>query len=402
MNDQPGRKLSVNNVAITVLATLVIAIIAYGATTRAGHPVAVAPRDASPKPSTPARSSPHVEPSPTPPIGPPRPSIWGFDLAGSSSTGWLLLSNCSQPMAGQCQYLVAATADGGQTWSAPVQVGPSYDPGDGGAPRTVRFINALDGFVYGSGGAFATHDGGKSWSALDLHATFFSAMAGRGQTVWAATYPCPKGTLCPYDVRSSHDGGRSWSAPRQLPVGFFPSDLIPVGTSSALISGPSSGDLEMTSDGGNTWRAIKGQCSEGYFRAPVASSDGQEIWELCLGVPGDASAVKVLFVSEDGGKSWSQKASSQGQLPSLGTQVSLISTRPHKLLVSTDQTPLLLTGDAGASWSQVGTSPAGGTLRLAFANASDGWAMDAAQTAIWRTTDGGESWTRLPAYNPAP
>jgi len=306
MNGPPARKLSGIGVAITVLATLVIAAIAYGATTRAVHRVAVALPTASPTPGMPAVSSPSpIEPSPAPP---PRLSIWGFDLA-NAATGWLLLSNCTQPRTGECQFMVAAAGDGGQTWSAPVQVGPSYDPTDGGAPRTVRFINAVDGFVYGSGGAFATHDGGKTWSALDLPATFFDAISGRGQTVWAATYPCPKGTVCAYEVRLSHDGGRSWSAPRRLPGGFFPSDLIPLGTSSALLSGPSSGDLEMTSDGGNTWRAIKGQCSEGYFRAPIASSDGQEIWELCLGIPGNASAVKVLFVSEDGGKSWSRKAS---------------------------------------------------------------------------------------------
>jgi len=61
-----------------------------------------------------------------------------------------------------------------------------------------------------------------------------------------------------------------------------------------------------------------------------------------------------------------------------------------------------MTRDVAASWIQVGKSPTGGTLRLTFANGNDGWAMDVAQTTIWSTTDGGESWTPLPSYNPAP
>lgn len=192
MNEQPARNLSGTNVAIMVLATLVIAIIAYGAASRAVHPVAVSLPSASPAPSMPSAGPPTPVGQPPTPIGPPRLFIWGFDLF-DARTGWLLLSNCTQPTTGQCQYLVAATRDGGQTWSAPVQVGPSYDPADGGVPRTVRFVNDVDGFVYGASGVFATHDGGKTWSALDLHATFFLAISGRGHTVWAATYPCPKG-----------------------------------------------------------------------------------------------------------------------------------------------------------------------------------------------------------------
>jgi photosystem II stability/assembly factor-like uncharacterized protein len=390
----PASKLFGVNVATTVLATLVISIVGYGGATRALHTAAVASPAATPPP--PAASPSPVE-SP-----PPRLFVRGFDLV-DARTGWILLSNCVRPMTGECNYAVTGTSDGGQTWSPLVQVGPASDPADE-TPRTIRFVDAVDGFVYGGGGAFATHDGGKTWSTLDLHATFFMAISGRGQNVWAATYPCAKGTTCAYEVRSSHDAGRSWSVPGPLPIGFSPSEVIPFGTSGALISGPSSGDLEKTSDGGKTWRPIKGRCSDNPFRAFLASSDGQEIWELCMGYPAGASADKVLFVSEDGGASWSQKAGSQdsGRLPALGTQVSLISTRPGMLLVATEQTPLLLTRDAAASWTQVVTSPTGGTLWPRFANANDGWAMDAPQKAIWSTGDGGATWTLLPGYTPTP
>ena len=398
MSRPPADRLFGVNVALTVLATLVIAIVGYGGAAGAQHPVAVASPAATPEPPVAAAPYP-VEP--TPPSSPPRLSVRGFDLV-DARTGWILLSNCVQPMTGMCQYFVAATADGGQMLSTLVQVGPPVDPGDG-TPRMVRFMNATDGFVYSGTGAFATHDGGKTWNTLNVQATFFEAITGRGQTAWAVTYPCVKGApLCAFEVRVSHDGGRSWSVPRPLPIGYSPSEIIRFGTSGGLVSGPSSGDLEITSDGGVTWRQIKGQCLAS-FRAFVASPDGKEIWELCMSYPAGASADKVLFVSEDGGKSWSQKASSLdfGKLPALGTQVSLISTRPGMLLLATEQTPLFLTRDAAASWIQVATSPPGG-ISPRFANANDGWAMDTRQQAIWSTGDGGTSWTLLPAYTPTP
>lgn len=400
MNEPATRKLSGVNVAITVLATLVIAMIAYSATTHAVHPDAVALPTELPAPWM-IPTSPPVEPPPTPPTAAPRLFIWGFDLI-NARTGWILLTNCTQPMTGRCQYMVAGTADGGQTWSALVQVGPSYDPADGGAPRTIRFINAADGFVYGAGGAFVSHDGGRTWRPLDLPANFVNAISGHGQTVWVTTYPCPKGILCGYEVRSSRDGGWTWSAPRRLPVGFSPSDVVSFGPSDALIWGPPSGELVMTTDGGITWRPIKGSCSDTTFRALVTSSDGHEIWELCLGIPGNASASKVLSLSEDGGKTWSQKASSHSpnSLPSLGTEVSLVSPRPYMVLLGTDQTPLFLTRNAAASWIQVLTSPIGGSLSIRFAGASDGWAIGAGQTTIWSTRDGGENWTPLRVDHP--
>src|SRR5260370_13521662 len=86
------------------------------------------------------------------------------DLVGGL-TGWVLLSNCIQPMTGQCHYSVARTADGGATWSKPVQVGPGFDPADGDAPRHVQFINPQDGFVYGRLVAYVTHDARQTWSS---------------------------------------------------------------------------------------------------------------------------------------------------------------------------------------------------------------------------------------------
>jgi photosystem II stability/assembly factor-like uncharacterized protein len=329
---------------------------------------------------------------------------WDIDLL-DSATAWALLTNCNGEMIDPCNYFVAATSDGGGTWSKPVAIAPSFDPHNGDAPRTIRFINPADGFVYGGGGAFVTHDGGKTWAKLDLRATFFSVISGRGRNVWAFTYPCAKGTLCSYWANSSNDGGRSWSSPQALPVGFSPYDATFFGSAGLLVSGGSpAGRIEITSDGGKTWRSINSQCKDPFsFGARVAASDRNELWELCMGMPkvpavgvSPDSSDKVLFVSRDGGLTWAQMGTSQagGKLPLTGSQLSLVSTGPHELLLGTDKTPIFRTADSGATWTPVQISPSAGVMWLRFISPQIGWAMES-QGAIWSTTDGGASWTQL-------
>lgn len=402
--DEPiGRRTQfLAGIGAAVMAVLVVATFAY---VRAGNSTrTLAPPSTSSTPGSPSSAQLHR---------------YDLDFVDGEKA-WALLSNCDAYSADQCSYYVAATIDGGRTWSKPAQVGPSYGPTDGAALRTIRFINAGDGFVYGSSNAFVTHDGGKTWRSLDLHTTFFSLIAGHGRAVWAFTYPCPKGTLCSYDARSSNDGGRSWSAPKALPVGFSPFEAILFGSSGLLVSGTPTGRIEMTSDGGKTWLSINSQCTDTHsFRAWVATSNGNELWELCIGDPKTPAIVenppspkpppmagspdradKVLFVSEDGGRSWSQKATSQsgGTLPVLGSQLSLVSTRPQELLLGTDKTPIFRTTDGASNWTVVQTSPSAGLKWLRFNSSQVGWAMDI-QGAIWSTTDGGTSWTQLGAFD---
>jgi len=210
---------SITGIAITVLGTLVLSAAAYGAATGKLHRTAavqaVATPSASPKPS----------PTPLPVELPsPSPSPAGLFVVDQDvldrTTAWMLVTNC--PIASTCYYAVTGTLDSGRSWSHPVQVGPSFPSYDGDAPRTIRFANLLDGFVYGISGAYVTHDGGKSWQRLPVPAVFVYSIAVSGNRAWATTYPCPKSTPCQLEVRSSTDAGHTWLAPHQLPVGFSP------------------------------------------------------------------------------------------------------------------------------------------------------------------------------------
>jgi len=53
------------------------------------------------------------------------------------------------------------------------------------------------------------------------------------------------------------------------------------GPSGLLLAGPGTGDMAITNDDGNTWRSIPGRCSAGDVGNYVATSDGQDLWQLC-------------------------------------------------------------------------------------------------------------------------
>jgi len=152
---------------------------------------------------------------------------------------------------------------------------------DGDAPRLIHFLNARDGFVYGAAGVYASHDGGSTWTPLAVPFVFVGTLASYGDVVWLATYPCRKGTLCPYQVRRSADDGRTWSAPRDLPLNFSP-EVASAFPSGLLLANPVSDfALQVTTDRGVSWRDIKSPCPVNSFRQSALSTDGGEIWVRC-------------------------------------------------------------------------------------------------------------------------
>lgn len=382
------------NVAATVLLTLQVGMGSYSAARLDARPVASAAVTPSPTPSTPAKpASALPPPAPTPSPAAPRLTPVAFSMI-DASTGWTLLTNCSTPPGGPCSYSVAATLDGGTSWANPVPVGPTFDSTDGSALRHVRFANRLDGFVFGYSGAFVTHDGGKTWDTLGVPSAATYDIAIGGQMVWMVTSPCGKGVSCQLEVRASPDGGRTWRAPHALPAGFSPEALVAF-ESGVVMSSVPLGDIQITSDGGGSWRAIKTQCGGNPFRGDVATFDGNELWELCIGYPDTSSnsADKALYVSEDGGKTWAARATSQagGALQQAGWPVWLVSNRAASVFMS-GVPAALRTRDAGATWTPV-------TVQLSemhFAGRSTGWGLDGAGN-IWVTTDGGDNWARAGA-----
>src|SRR5690348_10546187 len=136
-----------------------------------------------------------------------------FDLV-DRNLGWVLAAVCDHNVAnglGNCQAWVVATRDGGHTWVDPAKVGTLFSGYDADGPRHIHFANTSDGFVYGLGVAFVTHDGGRTWTRIPGQTSELIAITGFA-TVWAVLEPCATGSQCPFAVRASSDGGRTWAA----------------------------------------------------------------------------------------------------------------------------------------------------------------------------------------------
>lgn len=366
---------------IVVLGSLLIGVAGYIASTRGIRSASVALHTTSPTPA---------QPSPVPAAGRSSLALWDVAVV-SPTSGWALLSNCTQPQS-KCQYLVSATRDGGQTWTRPVQVGPDVDSSYDG-PRNITSLDSANGFVYGHQNAYATHDGGQTWHDLRFPAFSYSAMAAAAGEVWVVSSPCDKGISCRLEVRWSTDGGNTWSLhPHLLPAGFYPESIVAFDSGLVMSSVPN-GDLEMTDDRGVTWTSQRSQCPGNPFRARVATASGSEVWELCLGYPNaDAgTATKNLYVSEDWGKSWSKRASSEGGgiLPATGSLPYLYSNRAGRGFLVGGQAALV-TRDAGSTWTPLALRAIPLNM-LRFSGADVGWAVSGA--GIWSTIDGGDHWT---------
>ena len=377
-------------VAIVVFTTLLIAGVGYG-----GMAAARTYRTAEIHPNPPATPQPSPLPVPTHIYETGAQHIvWDADLVDDTS-GWLLLSDCNSSLPSSCHYSIERTVDGGVTWSPAVLLGPVFSSGDGDAPRNIRFLDRLNGFVYGHNVAFVTHDGGRSWTDAGLKGEIIG-IAPFESTVWAVTRPCAPGATCPYEVRSTRDGGATWSQPHQLPADFAPESLVAF-RSGVILSALPPVAVEITVDGGATWRELRSPCAVDDFRGHATTADGTEIWVVCQQMSATSGSLSDsrVFKSADAGQTWSRI-----EVPGLLVQW-LASPGPGVALADDGTGPMVITTDSGLTWSRadVGDTP----ISLArFLTQKQGWAMDA-NREVWWTHDGGTSWSSsltLPSAQP--
>ncbi|HEV2217098.1 MAG TPA: hypothetical protein VGV88_05935 [Candidatus Dormibacteraeota bacterium] len=323
-----------------------------------------------------------------------QPGAHGYVLDADlvdSRDGWVLLADCRARILRQadnslvdaCRFWVESTHDAGLTWTDPVQVGGWYAQSTiGDTFRHIHFANRTDGFVYGLGFAFVSHDGGRSWSQLPWQTHDLLAITGY-VVMWAVFQS---------RVQYSTDYGRTWNMTEAMPAGFAPSaSAVPVagGTALLLLS-----DLQNTMvfvfEDGTFGQQIHGKCPLDDLATVVATPGPTAIYQYCSGARSDTA-----YVSTDSGTSWIPLSS-----PVNGTVGPMIvSVRPGFLLLLTSTeaavtSTLYASQDSGRTWHLV--QSARGFLDLVFSETGDGWAYDD-YDRIWATTDGGLSWVMLPS-----
>jgi|GEM_PF-6539163 len=236
--------------------------------------------------------------------------------------------------------------------------------------QTVRFDpSGTFGMAYSwDGRGASTHDGGKTWRPFDLtqwlgHSDGFSYVTiADTRTAW----------LNAYDIQNTRM--------------FF----------------------GLTEDAGNTWTfkefphmsafqfagALRPSKNAIYVRESATPSFGAHWWDK----------KRVLFVSLDGGASWSRRSTSDYILAlaavSPGTIMAAVASDSTRYAVSS----LLISSDDGASWRASLTDTLWYFHGMHFATPTEGIAvaaryrtdMDSSRLtqAVFRTSDGGTSWKK--------
>lgn len=334
----------------------------------------------------------------------------------SSETGWVL-GEATCP-AEPCTT-IARTTTGGASWErVAAPAAPLISEASVDGIRRLRFATATDGFAFGPA-LWITHDGGQRWSRpsdiAGIAPYYVMALAVTSSHVYAlvAGVDLARGgadshtrvvaaSISADDFTVIVDFGESTSAP---------TDLIAAHNDAYAISETTL--LHITGDAVAPPTALPPV----QYCGPIASSSSDNLVVSCQnGSAGGAMGERHLFGSTDGGRSWNELpdpgagdgydtstlADSGNGHAALGTS----SATRSGLLVTTDyghswQTKLE-SDDAGAGYTEAQFQDATHAVVVHGADAAVGAQNSRAPTdlpdpgALFRTTDGGNTWLPVP------
>jgi len=348
---------------------------------------------AKPKPTSTPTAKPTPKPTSTssiPPATGPAPAHFtpvDFSFLGHS-VGWALGKHCP----GECGPVMARTTDQGRTWhQSTVPAGTSASPDVANAISRVRFGNLENGWVFGPA-LHATHDGGKTWRAVDLGGEVWTLEEAKS-TTWAIVKGCAAGG-CRFYLYVAAQDSDAFAQRAVLPyAGEGTLQLVRHEGSTAWIAtkGPSVPRLWRTTNAGYSWTEVADPCAafgdgSDQFLSRV---DASRVWMLCSADAGAGSQTKYVFHSTDGGRHWGSR--SEG--PRSGLAVDFVALSAQTALLSTTHGGLRRTTNGGITWSTVAPDCCdAGFGKIESVNSYDVWAIGVGANAIFRSGDRGASW----------
>ncbi len=372
---------------VGIVAT-VAALALAGCASSLARPSAVATTSPTPVATTPS-------PSPTPSL--PIPA--GFQpvslSAISESDFWVLGRSACATVTG-CPSEILHTTNGGRSFQripAPVTV---YLTGAGtGGPPTVsdlRFANASDGWAFGDGPAYVTHDGGAHWYELDSNWTVMQIEPGANGWVYATVEICssPEDTTgCADFVMRSPAHSDAWG---QLSIPGNPTGRPVIGVhgdSVWVMYFERTTGLAFTShDDGEVWQHAAMPCEPdlgGNFY-PVSTT---VIWAFCAtGTQGGAA------LSTNAGTTYTVTEGPPNDFWN-GSMVAALSSR--EAFVGAGNSPIQVTNNGGQTYRTLSQFPS--ALWIGFTDSKVGYVIsddqDTLASQLWRTSDAGSTWTAV-------
>jgi hypothetical protein len=277
---------------------------------------------------------------------------------------------------------LAQSHDGGRTFTALAVPADALAGGTGEQLRksatNVRFGSARDGWLYGDG-LWSTHDGGRSWRTLPMSGAVRSLAAARG-VVWALV--------------STKDGNEQqlWRSPAVSDAWTLVPDVtvstpgdVTVFGSRVIVLGPGPSSKVWVSGNGAAFVSHPGPCASAM--AAELSASGS-LWATC---PTGTAAFVVTSV--DGVRWHKVNATQDGS--SAPNSLVLGARGPDDALLALGANEPIVDLHADGSQQPVRQSPPLGSAisYLGFTSVDVGYAIDG--NYLWRTGDGGNTWSRL-------
>jgi photosystem II stability/assembly factor-like uncharacterized protein len=261
---------------------------------------------------------------------------------------------------------------GGWDWLQPRSTGDGLS--------AVRLVGA-DGWAVGPAGTILhTGDAGSTWirqasaTTNDLQDVAFADASTGWAVGGGGTFAQTHATILHTD-----DGGATW---RSQASGRGPSlngvAFVDASTGWAVGDG---GTVLHTGDGGRTW-------------APQASGTDAILWKVHFldahtgWIAGGNGYEGVVLRTTDGGATWAKASVWAAQVMDL----SFANASNGWAVDAATPGRILGTNDGGANWGPLPTSSTATLLGIAFADAATGWAVGRAGVVL-KTENGGGSWT---------
>jgi len=359
-----------------------------------------------------------------------------FDPAGAA---YLVGSAC-----GADSYFVRKSADHGATWST---VGTLCGGTESGAPESLSIGRSNPSVLYATriGGApvsvtCRSDDGGATWTEVGrLTGTFQDYLDVQA----SATNPLDVVRLL-QDTWTTHverslDGGQSWTRTTIPESGSGASLRRAASDPAVLLLGrdAAGAGLWRSTDHGQTWTrlSVAGRTSVNVASLAIDPTDARKFF---------VGTDEGLFYTADGGATWTLK--NRGLVMRGFTGIAVSPTAPDEILLTTTGGEPFLSRTAGDKWTAGGISLAPLELSVPAISAADpdlwvlsgqgeglyvsrnrgvtwtevtsdkfnfgvfvhaadadpfdpGTLLCSAAGGVWRSTDVGESWTQVSAYN---
>lgn len=276
-----------------------------------------------------------------------------------SQTGWMNSGN----------YFYKTT-DGGISWIELPQISQSS-----GYPNRFVMLNNSEGVFVGSRGTIArTSDGVNTWQNVDGSA--------KNYLNYVQFVNNNEGFILGSDrtFMSTTDGGKNWVARKVNSPDFYGgNDLFFVNTSYGWI--PSYNDLFKTTNGGVNWTKYTYSGGGGPFQSVYFTSTA-----IGYSVGNSGRILKTT----DGGNTWNTQTTGTTQ----NLRKIFFADASHGWAVG-DNGTILATTNAGTTWAlqSSGTTTSFGSVH--FNSINDGWATTSGVNGLYRTVNGGSTWTQV-------